>query len=58
MERQKPTTSLDSSRRRVLIGGAAIVATAALTAAIAMVGVTALTNNESTHRKTESASNA
>ena len=38
MESHRATTSLDSSRRDVLSGGAAILAAVALTAAIGMTG--------------------
>jgi non-heme chloroperoxidase len=51
MEAQKPTTSLDGSRRSVLIGGAAMVASAALPAATALAQ--AATSPSPTRKKGE-----
>jgi non-heme chloroperoxidase len=51
MEAQKLTTSLDSSRRSVLIGGAAIVAAAALPVATALAAAQAATSPSPTRKK-------
>jgi non-heme chloroperoxidase len=51
MEADKPTTSLDASRRSVLIGGAAIVAAAALPVATALSRAQAATSTSSTRKK-------
>jgi non-heme chloroperoxidase len=53
MEGQKLTTSLDSSRRSVLIGSAAIVAAAALPAAAALARAQAATSPSPTRKKGE-----
>src|SRR5260370_22483946 len=53
MEGHKLTTSLDSSRRGVLIGGVAIVATAALPAATALASGQAAPSLPSTRKKGE-----